>query len=87
MFIKYTRTEGIYSYYEICEKLKTPGWNLKFNFEQMVSYCYSSAEWVGFDNRQSLKFKVLEKTMIMIIKYSFMCFYLKNDLNLIKKYK
>lgn len=46
------------SYYEVCEKLKE-GWTYEWNEEQAVPYAYSINEWVGYDNAESLKAKVV----------------------------
>lgn len=55
--MKYTSAPGILSYYEVCEKLVS-GWTVVRNEEQAVPYAYSSNEWVGYDDIESLKVKV-----------------------------
>ena len=45
------------SYYEICEKL-AQGWIKKWNDEQQVPYAYDASDWVGYDNKKSLTYKV-----------------------------
>ena len=55
---QYTREAGFYSYYEICQKV-SQGWVKKFDTEQRVPYANNMLEWVGFDDIQSLKEKVI----------------------------
>ncbi|RMZ93814.1 putative chitinase 3, partial [Brachionus plicatilis] len=52
----YTLSRGMLSYYEICEKQKN-GWIIERNEEQKVPYAFSSIEWVGYDDIESLKIK------------------------------
>lgn len=44
------------SYFEICLKRKD-GWIVERNEEQAVPYAYSTLEWVGYDDIESLKLK------------------------------
>ncbi len=56
--MKYTREAGFLAYYEICQKLQM-GWTRVWNEEQKVPYAYNGNEWVGYEDIQSLKFKVI----------------------------
>lgn len=46
------------AYYEVCEKLRE-GWTVVRNSEQAVPYAYSRTEWVGYDDEESLRAKVI----------------------------
>uniref|UniRef100_A0A671V6R8 Chitotriosidase-1 n=1 Tax=Sparus aurata TaxID=8175 RepID=A0A671V6R8_SPAAU len=52
----YTRTDGFWSYYEICSFLK--GTTIQWIEDQKVPYAAKNNEWVGFDNRESYEIKV-----------------------------
>lgn len=54
----YTREEGIYSYYEICEKLNVDGWKKHLDEKQQSLYATHWDQWVGFDNQRSIALKV-----------------------------
>ena len=47
---KYTREAGMLGYNEICEMHTTRGWNIVFDKEQRVPYCYSGNQWIGYDD-------------------------------------
>jgi len=52
-----TSEAGFMSYYEVCQKI-SQGWTKVYNEEQKAPYIYSSTEWIGYDDQQSLKEKV-----------------------------
>jgi chitinase len=55
---KYSREAGFLTYYEICEKIETEGWEVKWDKEAMAPYAHKGRDWVGFDNEKSLEIKV-----------------------------
>eukprot|EP00105_Crassostrea_gigas_P040449 XP_019924597.1 PREDICTED: probable chitinase 3 [Crassostrea gigas] len=54
---RYTREAGFLAYYEICDMLKTGG-TRHWIPEMEVPYVVKGDQWVGYDDPQSLKFKV-----------------------------
>ncbi len=54
---RYTRTAGFLSYYEICTNIKE-GWTKKWNDEQKVAFAFNQNDWVSFEDRKSITFKV-----------------------------
>jgi len=44
----YTREEGIYSYFEICEKLNLENWQKKWDNKQQSVYATYEDQWVRF---------------------------------------
>jgi chitinase len=54
---KYTVEAGFLSYYEICQNLNQ-GYFYAWQAQQLVPYIYSKNIWVGYDNIQSLNYKV-----------------------------
>ncbi|OWF47793.1 chitinase 3 [Mizuhopecten yessoensis] len=55
---QYTAEEGMLSYYEVCLKLKESGWTRAWSDDQMVPYAYSSSDWVGYDDKESVSKKM-----------------------------
>ncbi|XP_060628428.2 acidic mammalian chitinase-like [Anolis sagrei] len=53
---KYTREEGYWSYYEVCEFLKT-GATIEWIADQSVPYAHHNSEWVGYDDEKSFRYK------------------------------
>ena len=45
------------AYYEICEKLKN-GWTEVWDEEGMVPWAHGDGDWVGYDNKDSIQYKV-----------------------------
>jgi hypothetical protein len=43
----YTREEGIYSYFEICEKLNVDNWQKKWDNKQQSVYATYDDQWVS----------------------------------------
>ena len=54
---RFTREAGYLAYYEICEKLKN-GWTEVWLDEGKVPYAYGDGDWVGYDNVESINYKV-----------------------------
>ena len=54
----YTREGGYLAYYEICEKLRNNGWTEVWLEEGKVPYAYGEGDWVGYDNIESINYKV-----------------------------
>ena len=46
------------SYYEVCIKINKNGWKVDYNDEQKVKYAYSNDQWVGYDDIETLKYKL-----------------------------
>jgi hypothetical protein len=55
---QFTKEEGIFSYYEICEKIRIDNWNKKWDEQQKCVYAFKGDQWVGFDDRHSVSVKV-----------------------------
>ncbi|CAH1773111.1 unnamed protein product [Owenia fusiformis] len=53
---KYTKEEGILSYFEICDYMKY-GMKTVWMDEQMAPYGYHNNLWVGYDNQESITYK------------------------------
>ncbi|XP_020296290.1 chitinase-3-like protein 1 isoform X1 [Pseudomyrmex gracilis] len=53
----YTREGGMLGYNEICEFLKQGGWTIMRHKEHRVPYAYKDNQWVGYDDKTSLKEK------------------------------
>ena len=54
---RFTREAGYLAYYEICEKLQN-GWTEVWLDEGKVPYAYGDGDWVGYDNVESINYKV-----------------------------
>jgi GH18 family chitinase len=54
----FTKEEGIYSYFEICEKLNVENWKKYWDDKQQSVYATYDDQWVGFDNQRSIALKV-----------------------------
>ncbi|XP_067945859.1 chitinase-3-like protein 2 [Watersipora subatra] len=54
---EFTRSAGILSYYEICEKLAN-GWNQRYNSDAEQAVAYGDGQLVTYDNERSMKAKV-----------------------------
>jgi chitinase len=66
---KFTREAGFLSYYEICDKLTNSGWTRVWSDEQSVPYAHGQNEWVGYDDVESLKIKVIfRKQFVYVIR-------------------
>lgn len=50
---------------QVCMNLRDKGWKQEWIDDQMVSYAYSGNQWVGYEDRRSMAFKV--------ILFSFLC--------------
>nr|QDA39872.1 chitinase 4 [Phenacoccus solenopsis] len=56
---KITQQPGVLSYAEICTRIKKEGWQVKRNpASQTEPYAFKNNQWVGFDDKASLKKKV-----------------------------
>ncbi|XP_008108138.3 chitinase-3-like protein 1 [Anolis carolinensis] len=53
---KYTREEGFWAYYEICDFLKA-GATKEWIEDQSVPYAHHNSEWVGYDDERSFRYK------------------------------
>lgn len=54
----YTKEEGIYSYFEICEKINVEVWKKSWDQKQQSVYASHGDQWVGYDNERSIALKV-----------------------------
>jgi chitinase len=54
----YTKEEGIYSYFEICEKINVENWKKYWDEKQQSVYATIDDQWVGYDNQRSIQLKV-----------------------------
>ena len=54
----YTGIPGFLSYYEICQILRSNGWNEVWLDEGKVPYAYGDSDWVGYDNVDSIIYKI-----------------------------
>ena len=54
----YTNTTGFLSYYEICQNLRSNGWKEVWLDEGKVPYAYGDGDWVGYNNVDSINYKV-----------------------------
>lgn len=54
----YTKEEGIFSFYEICEKINVNKWIKAWDENQQSAYAVLGNQWVGFDNERSIALKV-----------------------------
>ena len=54
----YTGMPGLLSYYEICQNLGSNGWKDVWLDEGKVPYAYGNGDWVGYDNVDSIIYKV-----------------------------
>ena len=54
----YTGIPGFLSYYEICQILRSNGWNEVWLDEGKVPYAYGDGDWVAYDNIDSIIYKV-----------------------------
>ncbi|XP_072026284.1 chitotriosidase-1-like [Amphiura filiformis] len=53
----YTKQNGYWAYFEICEKLAS-GYTRVFDLDRGVPYAYGDGQWVGYDDEQSINIKV-----------------------------
>ena len=54
----YTVTTGVLSYYEICQNVRSNGWTEVWLDEGKVPYAYGDGDWVGYDNVDSIIYKI-----------------------------
>ena len=54
----YTREGGYLAYYEICEKIQSGEFEEVWDEEGQVPYATGGDQWVGYDNVQSIQYKV-----------------------------
>jgi len=54
----YTKEEGIYSFFEICEKINDENWKKAWDQNQQSAYATFNDQWVGYDNERSIALKV-----------------------------
>ena len=54
----YTGEAGFLAYYEICTRVQQQNWTKVFDDELKSNYAYKGQEWVGYDDTQSIGFKV-----------------------------
>ena len=55
---KFTGLPGFLSYYEICQNLKSNDWEEVWLDEGKVPYAYGDGDWVGYNNIDSIIYKV-----------------------------
>ncbi|XP_064455902.1 endochitinase-like isoform X2 [Ornithodoros turicata] len=48
----------IYSYAEICRLIEKEGWTRKFDSEGKCPYAYFGDEWVGYEDKESIQYKM-----------------------------
>ncbi|XP_059479869.1 probable chitinase 10 [Neocloeon triangulifer] len=54
-----TRARGFLSYYEICQRIKSKGWQVVQDpLKTMGPYAYLRDQWVSFDDQAMIKYKV-----------------------------
>ena len=58
----YTKSAGILSYFEICDRLEIANWTEVWMDDVKVPYAYGDGkwnpQWVGYDNEDSILYKV-----------------------------
>ncbi|XP_060080738.1 probable endochitinase [Ylistrum balloti] len=54
---QYTNETGILAYYEVCDNIKNQGWTKERHSEHKVPYAYSSDQFVGYDDEESVRIK------------------------------
>jgi chitinase len=54
----YTGEAGFLAYYEICTRVQHQNWTKVFDDEEKSNYAYKGQEWVGYDDINSIGFKV-----------------------------
>ena len=54
----FTGLPGFLSYYEICQNLKSNDWEEVWLDEGKVPYAYGDGDWVGYNNIDSIIYKV-----------------------------
>ena len=55
---EFTRSSGFLSYYEVCQNLNSSDWNKVWLEEAKVPYAYGDGDWVGYNNIDSIIYKV-----------------------------
>ena len=55
----FTRQAGFLAYYEICYNIKTDGWTVVEPNEQMGPYAYKDKQWVSYDDKATIRKKVI----------------------------
>nr|APA05227.1 chitinase [Tetranychus cinnabarinus] len=53
-----TREAGILAYYEICQGLLLNKWTREWDDETKVPYAYYKDQWVGYEDEESIRFKM-----------------------------
>lgn len=67
----FTKTNGMLSYYELCECRKKGTWKESWQALAMAPYMSSADnEWVSYENEESLSKKVFEIFIILFIYYN-----------------
>ena len=54
----YTAMPGALGYFEICQNLRSNGWTEVWLDEGKVPYAYGNGDWVGYNNIDSINYKV-----------------------------
>ena len=54
----FTLSPGFLSYYEVCQNLNSSNWNEVWLEEGKVPYAYGNGDWVGYNNVDSITYKV-----------------------------
>ena len=47
---RYTKTEGLLAYFEICSLIQEHNWKVIYDTQQRVPYAYSGNQIVSYDN-------------------------------------
>ena len=56
---KFTRQAGFLAYYEFCHRVKVHDWTVVKDPEgRMGPYAYKDRQWVGYDDREMINYKV-----------------------------
>ena len=55
----YTGQGGLLGYNEICEFIKNDGWNVVGPIDEMGPYAYKGNEWVSYDDKATIRKKVI----------------------------
>ena len=65
----YTGQGGLLGYNEICEFIKNDGWSVEGPIDEMGPYAYKGNEWVSYDDKATIRKKVIRFFVCLAINF------------------
>ena len=64
----FTGQAGFLAYYEICDNVNNDGWTVVGPIEQMGPYAYKDTQWVSYDDKETIRKKVIFKVYFSVFQ-------------------